>query len=65
MSESFVLEFAASSSEAVVSRAFTCGVARYINVLNRGLPSRAFAGSFKQCLMYTNQYTTSMGSHSA
>ena len=54
----FVVEFAATSSEAAVSKAFMCMFARYLNVVKWGLPSRALTGSYKQCSTFTNQFSS-------
>ena len=69
----FMVEFAASGSEAVVSMVHTQSMAGkkagYINslkwilewTLKWSVLSRALTGVNDQCLMYTNQFITSKG----
>jgi hypothetical protein len=60
-----MVKSAASGSEMVVSKASKRVLAGFLNVLADGLPFRALTGSYKQCLMFTNQSITLKGSHSA
>lgn len=62
---SFVVEFAALSSETVVSMAFICIIAGYLTILKWNLPSLALTEGFKQCSMFTNQFIISKDSLSA
>jgi len=64
VSQSFVVESAASSSEAVVFRTFMCIIVVTLNVFKGALkwplkwsvPSRALAESSEQCSTFTNQF---------
>lgn len=56
--------FAASGSEAVVSRVFS-RIAGYLNVLKGELPSRALTWDHIQCSTYTNQFIILKGKRSA
>ena len=56
-----MLKFATSGSVAVALRIFLRATTGYLNVLKGELPSRALTGDYKQCLMYTNQFTILKG----
>jgi hypothetical protein len=58
-----MVKFAASGSEAVAFRVFTCVIAGYKDVLNGGILSRALAWSYKQCSTFTNQSIILKGRH--
>ncbi len=60
----FMVVFAASSSEAVASKAFVY-IARYFNVLEGELPSRALTWDHTQCSTFINQFTILRGRHFA
>ncbi len=67
----FVVEFAASSSETVVSRAFMCIIAGTLNVFKRALklpiiwslPSRVLTESTELCSTFTSQFISLKGRH--
>ena len=56
--KTFMVEFAASGSETVVSRVVMRIITGCLIILKWNVPSRALTGGVKQCLMFTNQFIT-------